>query len=92
MMETAGPIHSDIALLSIQPGRSLHASACTDATEFEKAIEDGAIIPDVEPTLLSCVVLHIVWGDFLQKIHILVCVKLGHFMIRGRFGALGLCQ
>ena len=88
MMETASPIHSDIAFLSVQSSSSFHASPSTDSTELEQAVEYRAIIPDIETTLLFRVVLHVVWGDFLQKIDVLVGVELGHFVVRGRFCAL----
>lgn len=84
-MKAASPIHGDVAFLSVQPSCSFHASTSADATKLEQAVKDGTVIADVEATLLFRMVLHVVGGNLLQKIHIFVCMKLGHLVVGGRF-------
>ena len=88
VVEAAGPIHSDVAFLSIQSGCSFHASTSADTTELEETIKDRTVIAHVEAALLFGMVLHVVWGYLLEKIDIFVGVKLGHFVIGRRFGTL----
>lgn len=88
VMKATGPIYGNVAFLTIEPGCSFHTSTSADATEFKKAVEDRTVVAYVEATLLFRMVLHIVGGNLLQEIDIFVGVKLGHFVVGGRFCAL----
>jgi hypothetical protein len=90
-MQATRPVDSDVALASVQTRSTLHCSACADAAELEQTIKDRAIVANVVLTLLLCKVLHVVWGDFVKKLDVLVRVELRHFIFRGGFRALSTC-
>jgi hypothetical protein len=81
VMQTTSPVHSNIAFAAVQPRRALHAAASADTTEFEQTVEDGTVVADVVFALLFAEVVHVVWGDALQKVDVLVCVELGHLVL-----------
>jgi hypothetical protein len=87
-MKTAGPVHRNVALAAIKTCSTFHTTTSTDSAKFEQAIEDRTIIPHIKLALLFCKVVHIVRGNLLKEIDILVGVELGHLMLRRRFGAL----
>lgn len=90
VMETSGPVDSNVTFLSVQSGSSLHAATGTDATELEQAVKDRAIITDVVFALLTHVAVHVVGCNFLKKIDIIIGMELCHFASGGRFCALGI--
>ena len=87
-MKTACPVDSDVAFASVEACRTLHAATSRDTTEFEESIKHRAIVADVELALLFHEGVHIVWRYLLEKVNVLVGMKLGHFMLRRRFGSL----
>lgn len=88
VVKTTGPVDSNVALLSVQSGSSLHAATSTDAAEFEEAVKYRAVITDVVFALLAHVAVHIVRGDFLEEVNIVVGVELCHFATSRWLGAL----
>ena len=62
MVEPASPIDSDIALPTVQARSTFHTAAGTDTAKLEQAVEDRAVIADVEAALLFLEVLHVIWG------------------------------
>lgn len=87
-MQTAGPVHSDIAFAAVQASCTLHGPASADAAELEQAVEDRTIIADVVFALFARELLHIVGRDLVQEFNVLVRVELRHFVLGGGFGAL----
>ena len=79
VVKATSPVYGYVAFLSVQARSPLHTAACTDATELEQAVKDGAVIADIELRLLSLIVLHVLWADLLEEVDVLVGVKLGHF-------------
>lgn len=88
VMKSTSPVDCDVAFASVEARSALHAATGGDTTELEEAIEDGTIIADVEFALLFHEGVHVVWRDLLEKVDILVCMKLGHFMLCGWFCSL----
>lgn len=88
VMESTSPVDCDVAFASVEARSALHAPTSRDTTELEEAIKDGAIVADVEFALLFHEGVHIVWRDLLEKVDILVGMKLGHFMLCSWFGSL----
>lgn len=80
MMKTSSPVDSNVAFTTVQTSRALHTSTSTYATEFEQAVEDGTIVADIVLSLLLRKRVHIIWGDLLEEIYVLVGVELCHFM------------
>ena len=81
VMQTTSPVHSNIAFAAVQPRRTLHAAASTDTAEFEQTVEDRTVVADVVFALLFAEVVHVVWGDALQEVDVLVGVELGHLVL-----------
>lgn len=90
-MKTSGPVDGNVALLSVESGSSLHTSTGADATELEEPIKHRAIIADVVFALFTHVAVHVVRGDFLKEIDVVVRVELCHFAAGGWFRTL-VCQ
>lgn len=90
MMQSTSPIDCDIALPSVQTRRAFHCAASADTAELEQPVEDWAIVSDVVLALLLREIVHVVGGDFVKEVDVLVGVKLRHFVLGGWFGALGL--
>lgn len=90
VMQTAGPVDSNVALAAVQSCSTLHTATSADAAELEQAVEDWAIVADVVLALLFAEVVHVVGSDALQKIDVLVGVELGHLVLGRRFGAVDL--
>ena len=88
VMESTSPVDCDVAFASVEARSALHAATSRDTTKLEEAIEDGTIIADVEFALLFHEGVHIVWRDLLEKVDILVGMKLCHFMLCSRFSSL----
>jgi len=88
VMQTARPVDGNVALLAIQTGRALHAATGADAAELEQAVEDWAIVTNVELGLLPVEGLNIVGGDFLKEFDVFVGVELAHFVLGGGLRAL----
>lgn len=80
VMQTTGPVDGDVALLAVESGGTLHGSARTDATEFEKAIEDGTIVADIVLSLLARITVHVVGRDPSKEINVFVGVELCHLV------------
>jgi hypothetical protein len=78
VMKSTGPIDSNVAFLTVEPGCTLHGAASTDTAELEQAIKHGAVVAHVVFSLFPHVVVHIVRGHLLEKVDVLVGVKLGH--------------
>jgi hypothetical protein len=87
-MQTSCPVDSNVAFASVEACGTFHCSTCADPTELEQTIEDRAIVSDIVLALLASKVLHVVWGNFVEKVDVLVRVELRHFVLRGWFGAL----
>ena len=88
MMKATSPIDGNIALLTIQTSSSLHTATSADAAKLEKAIENRTIVTDVVLALLSHVAVHVVGCDLLQKINVVIGMKLCHFASSSRFRTL----
>jgi hypothetical protein len=80
MMKTSSPVDGDIAFATVKAGGTFHATSSTDTAEFEQSIEDRAIVSDVVFALLLHVGLHVVRGDLLKEVNVLIGVELGHLM------------
>ena len=91
-MQTTGPIDRNVAFLPIQASSSFHAAASTDAAELKQPVENRAVITDIVLTLLAHITVHVVGGNLLQEIDIVIGVKLGHLSSAGGFGTLGASQ
>lgn len=87
-MQAASPVDGNVAFLSVETRCALHTAAGTDAAKFEKAVKHGAIISDIVFALLSHIAIHVVRGDLLEEVDVIVGMELGHFAAGGRFGAL----
>jgi hypothetical protein len=87
-MKASSPVYSDVTFAAVETGCTLHAPSRADTAKLEKSIEDRAIISDIELALFFGVVLHIIWCDLLKEIHVFVGMKLGHFVLVGRFCSL----
>lgn len=92
VMQATSPVNCDVALLAVEAGGALHAASSADAAELEEAVKYGTVISDVVFALLLLVGVHVVGGDFLQEIDVLVRVELGHFTSSGRLRALQLAS
>ena len=90
-MQATGPVDSDIALVAVEPGSALHAAASANTTELEQAVEHGAVVAHIVFALLSHEAVHVVWGDLLQELDVLVRMELRHLGSNGGFGALLCC-
>jgi hypothetical protein len=87
VVETASPVHGDVALAAVQPCGTLHAASSADTAELEQTVKDRAVIADVVFALLFAEVVHVVGSDALEEIDVLVGVELGHLVLGSRFGA-----
>ena len=90
MMQPSRPIDGDIALAAIQPRRALHTAPRTDATELKQAIKHGTVIANIVLALLLGKTVHVVGGDPLQEVDVLVGVELRHLVLGGGLGAVDL--
>ena len=88
VMESTSPVDRDVAFASVEARSALHAATGGDTAELEEAIKDGTIVADIELALLFHEGVHIVGGDLLEKVDILVRMKLGHFMLCSWFSSL----
>jgi hypothetical protein len=88
MVKASGPVDSSVALVTIETGGTLHATTSADSTEIEEAVEDRAVIANVEFALLLLVGIHIVRRDLLEEVDVLVGMELGHLALGSRFGTL----
>lgn len=89
-MQSASPVHSDVALLSVQASGTFHAATGTDSAEFKQAIKHRAIISDVVLGLLSTKVVHVLGSNSLQEVDVLVRVELGHLKAGCGLSTLGI--
>lgn len=87
-MQAAGPIDGNVTLFAIETSSAFHAATSTDAAEFKQAVEDGAIVAHVVFSLLPHEAVHVVRGDFLQKLDVFVGMELRHLRRDCRFGSL----
>lgn len=78
VMQTASPIHGNVTLASIEARGTFHAPTSAYAAELKQAIEHRTIVSDIVFALLFRVRVHVVWGDPLEKVDVLVGVKLRH--------------
>lgn len=90
MVQTARPIHRDITFSSIQPRSALHAAPGANSTKLEQPIKHGTIIPYIIPALLAGVGVHIVRGNALKEVDVLVGMELRHFVFGRGLGAVDL--
>lgn len=86
MVKASSPVDRNVALLTVQARGALHAATSTDAAELEETIKDGTVVADVVLDLLLLVAVHVVGGDALKEVDVLVGVELGHLAASG-----GLC-
>ncbi len=87
-MKASGPVDRNVTFAAIQPCSTFHTATSTNSAKFEKTIENWAVVTHVETTLLFLVRLHIVRCYFLEEVDVFIRMKLGHFKIGSRFGAL----
>ena len=88
VVQAAGPVDGDVALAAVQTSGALHGAAGTDAAELKQAVEHGTVVADVVLALLLGVLVHVVGGDLVQEVDVLVRVELRHFILGGRLCAL----
>lgn len=86
VMQPARPVDSNIALLPIQPSRTLHTASCAYAAELEQSVKHRTVVSYVVSALLLRVRVHIVGCHFLQELDVLVSVKLCHLELGRWFG------
>ena len=87
-MKTSSPIDCDVAFATVQTRSTLHATTRADTTELEESVEYRTIITNVVFPLLLGERVHVVWCYLLEKVDVLVGMKLGHLMTGSRFGPL----
>jgi hypothetical protein len=88
MMKAASPVDGNVAFIAVEAGGALHAATSTDAAELEKTVKDGAVVTDIVLALLSHKGVHVVGGNFLQKLDVFIRVKLCHLGHDSGLGAL----
>ena len=89
-MQPPRPIDSNIALPPIQPRRPLHTPTRRNPTKLKQPIKHRTIIPDIILPLLLGKIVHIIRGDPLQEVDVLVGVELRHLVLGGGLGAVDL--
>jgi hypothetical protein len=89
VMKSSSPVDGNVAFAPVETSCSLHTATSANATEVKQSVEDWTIIANVIFALLLGEVVHVVWGDFLEEVDVLIGVKLGHFMTGSRFCPLG---
>ena len=60
VMEPTSPVHSDVALVTVETRCAFHTATGANTTKFEQTIEHWTVITDVAPALLLCKTLHVV--------------------------------
>ena len=60
------------------PHGAVYAPARVRLAKIEQAVENGTVLPQVEPLHLCQVVLLRIGGYFRQEIHVILGVELGH--------------
>lgn len=88
MVKTTGPVDGNVALLPVQSRSSFHAATGADAAELEQPIKDRTVVADVVFPLLAHVAVHVIRGDLLEEVDVVVGMELGHFASGRGFGAL----
>jgi hypothetical protein len=88
VMETSSPVDGDVAFAAVKTSCAFHAASGANTAEFEETVKDWTVIPDIILSLLFCIVLHVVRGDFLQEVDVLISMKLRHLMFICGFRAL----
>ena len=78
VVQSTGPVDSNVAFVAAETSGTLHASASADAAELEKAVENRTIISDIVFSLLLRERLHVLGGHLLEKVDVLVGVELRH--------------
>ena len=68
--------------LVVEPGGALERGAGVHGAKVVKAVEDRAILADVEVSQGLVEDASVVWGYFLKKVDVLFRVKPAHVMIR----------
>jgi hypothetical protein len=80
VMKPASPIDRDIALSSVQSRRALHGASRADAAKLEQTVKDRTVVSDVVLALLLGEAVHVIGGDLVQELDVLVRVELRHFV------------
>lgn len=88
VMKSTSPVDCNVAFASVEARGALHTATGGDTTELKEAIKHGTIVADIELALLFHEGVHVVWSDLLEKVDVLIRVKLGHFMFCGWFCSL----
>lgn len=88
MVQTTGPIDSNVTLLAVESCGAFHGPARTNATKFEKTIKDGTIITDIVLGLLAHIAVHVVWCNSSKKFYVFIGVELCHLVDNCRLRAL----
>mmetsp|Transcript_8360 Transcript_8360/g.19617 ORF Transcript_8360/g.19617 Transcript_8360/m.19617 type:complete len:269 (-) Transcript_8360:28-834(-) len=78
MMQASTPIHNDVRVIVIQPRSASDAPAGIHLTEFKHAVEDGTVLPHIETLELACIVVHVVGGDDLEEVNVIIRMKTCH--------------
>lgn len=88
VMKTTSPVDRNIAFLSIQASRALHAASSADTAKLKKPIKNRAIVSNVVFALFPHITVHVVRCNLLKEIDVIISVKLCHLASRRRFCAL----
>lgn len=84
MVKSTGPVNGNVALVAVEPGGTLHTTTRANTAKLKEPIEDGTVISDIVFALLLREGVHVVRCNLRKEVDILIRVKLGHFVFRGR--------
>ncbi len=80
-MQTAAPVDSNIRLLLVQFNCTSNRTSSRELTKLEKAVENRAVLADIETLHLFSIVVHVVGSDALQEFDIVVTMELRHIIV-----------
>ena len=78
VMEAAGPVDDDVGAVLVEAAGAADGAGSVQLAELEEAVENGAVLPDVEALELADVVLHVVGGDDAEEVDVVVGVEARH--------------
>mmetsp|Transcript_20578 Transcript_20578/g.48498 ORF Transcript_20578/g.48498 Transcript_20578/m.48498 type:complete len:426 (-) Transcript_20578:122-1399(-) len=78
VVQPPGPVDDDVDRVVVETRRTADRPRGVQLAELEEAVEDRAVLPDVEPLELTDVILHVVGRDDLQEVDVIVGVKARH--------------
>lgn len=88
MVQSTGPVDSNVTFPAVQARCAFHGSASADATKLEQTIKDRTVITDVVFALLPGEVVHVVGSDLVQEVDVFVRVELSHLVLGSRLRTL----